>query len=49
MDTTSIRSAGGIGARVQSFVDVDVSHSFRTRQRGIIICNLDVQLEGSLE
>lgn len=49
MDTTSIRSAGGIGTRVQSFVDVDVSHSFWTRQKAIIICNLDVQLEGSLE
>lgn len=47
MDTTSIRSAGVKGARVQSFVNVNVSHSLGTKR--IIICNLDVQLEGSLE
>ena len=48
MDITSIRSAGGIGARVQSLVNIDVSHSLQ-RIRNVNIVNLDVQLEGSLE
>lgn len=48
MDTTTIIGAGGNRARVQSLVDVDVSHSLCSKKT-IIICNLDVQLEGSLE
>ena len=45
---SSIRSAGGNGARVQSFVNVDVSHSV-LRTQIVSIINLDVQLDGSLE